>query len=340
MEEIHIRRMADMHCHFRSDEMLRRVILFTAAYCQYGLAMPNTRPQAILSASDIESYRNKIYSLVADKGYNFSPVMTIEIRDNTTIEMIEDAFEVGAVAGKVYPLGVTTNSDQGMRDFKKAAPLFKKMEELGMKLLVHGESPDAHVLVIDREHKFLPTMQWLIDTFPNLRIVMEHITTKSAVELVTESPWTVAATITGHHLCLTLNDIIGSGIRPHHYCMPVAKRFSDRDALVAAATSGNPKFFLGSDTAPHMKGAKESSCGCAGIYTAPVLPSLLAGIFEREQTLDKLEDFTSTFGCLFYNLPITKDTIRLVKEDWVVPNKYQGIVPFKAGEVLHWQLAS
>lgn len=345
-ETIVLPRFNDMHCHFRYHPMLSAVLRHTAEYCAHAIVMPNVRneeiPNGVVSASGVVLYRNAIQSILDSYSYklDFTPLMTIEIRDSTTPEDIYEAHKVGAVAGKVYPLGVTTNSDMGLRDFSNIPHTLRAMEEVGMLLLLHGESPEENVLVTEREKKFLPTLDMLSHNFGDLKIVLEHITTKNAVDMVLQLPENVAATITGHHLYLTLNDVIGNGIRPHNFCMPVAKRFEDRDALVGAAISGNPKFFLGSDTAPHLQENKECGCGCAGIFTAPVLPSILVELFDEFGTRDKLEGFTSQFGGDFYGLPKKEGMITLVKEDILVIDSFDGIVPFMAGKTLKWRLVA
>jgi dihydroorotase len=315
---IDIRRLDDMHCHFRTGWLLKQVLPFTMQYANRGIAMPNTRPRAILTGDDVVWYRDEIMGALDEMPdqYPFKPLMTIEIRDNTTPKMIKEAFDAGAVAGKVYPLGVTTNSNEGLRDFdnEKISETFQSMQDLGMLLLIHGELDRERTLVIKREEIFLPILFKLVEKFPNLKIVLEHVSTRVAVESVQQLGENVAATITAHHLCLTLNDVIGYGIQPHHGCMPIPKDFDDRDALIAAATSGDPKFFLGSDTAPHPREKKECAKGACGVYSAPVLPQVLAEVFEEANCLDRLEDFTSRFGAKFYGLPLNEGTITLIKK--------------------------
>lgn len=342
-EKITLRRLNDMHCHFRTGPLLEEVLPFTARYADRGVAMPNTRPRAILTRDDVIRYRDKI-TRVLDRmpnPYSFKPLMTIEVRDSTTPLMIMKAYRAGAVAGKVYPLGVTTNSDEGLRDFwsRSISETFRAMQGLGMLLLIHGELDKKRTLVTRREKVFLPTLLKLAEKFPDLKIVLEHISTRVAVARVCKLGKNVAATITAHHLCLTLNDVIGYGIQPHNCCMPMPKDFADRDALIAAATSGNPKFFLGSDTAPHPRKNKECARGACGVYTAPVLPQVLAGVFEQAGHLGRLEDFTSRFGAEFYGLPLNTGTITLVKTEWTVPKQIGSVVPFHAGAKLQWQLA-
>ncbi len=344
IRELTLRRFNDMHCHFRTGELLKEVLPFTMGYCSYAVAMPNTRPRAILVGHDVRNYRDEIEICISRQSsiFDFEPLMTIEIRDNTTPKMIEEAKKAGAVAGKIYPLGVTTNSDEGLRDFfaDPIAETFLAMQDLGMLLLLHGELDRGRTLVTNREKVFLPTLFWLAANFPGLKVVLEHVSTKEAVELTKNLGKNIAATITAHHLWTTLNDVLGSGIRPHNMCMPVPKGFDDRDALVAAATSGNPKFFLGSDSAPHPKEKKECAHGACGVFTAPILPSLLAEVFEKADCLDRLEGFTSRFGADFYGLPLCSRKIKLEKKEWTVPAQYGSVVPFKAGEKLQWQWQS
>jgi len=342
-DRITLRRLDDMHCHFRVGSLLKEVLPFTAQYAGRGIAMPNTRPRAILTGEDVVWYRDEIKRALEEMPHRhpFEPLMTIEIRDNTTPQMIMEAHRAGAVAGKVYPLGVTTNSDEGLRNFESESisETFLAMRDVGMLLLIHGELDRERTLVTKREEVFLPTLLMLAENFPSLKIVLEHVSTRVAVESVRQLGQNVAATITAHHLCLTLNDVVGYGIQPHHGCMPMPKDFDDRDALIAVATSGDPKFFLGSDTAPHPREKKECSKGACGVYTAPVLPQVLAEVFEKTGKLDQLEDFVSRFGAEFYGLPLNEGTVSLVKSEWIVPEQIGSVVPFRAGAKLQWQLA-
>ncbi len=336
------RRWDDLHAHFRLSNLLYEVLPVTAEYCGRAIVMPNTRPRAILTGEDVVWYRDEILRTLDSflTRYLFEPLMTIEIRDNTTPQMIATAFKAGAVAGKVYPQGVTYNAEDGLKDFYSPAILetFRAMEDLGMLLLLHGEFDRERILYSKREKIFLPTLVDLADRFPSLKIVLEHVSSRLGVKTVKRLGENVGATITAHHLCLTTNDVIGDGIRPHNGCMPMPKDFPDRDALIEAAISGDPKFFLGSDTAPHARENKECAKGSCGVYSAPVLPAVLAEVFENAQSLDRLEDFTSRFGAEFYGLPLNKGTITLNKTEWEVPAQYGSVVPFKAGEKLQWQL--
>jgi dihydroorotase len=293
--------------------------------------MPNTT-KPILTARDAVRYREEI---IFETPVWFKPLMTIKLVRSTTPEVIADAKDAGVVAGKVYPEGVTTNSDDGVRNVKELYGVFEAMEKAGMILCLHGEVPDAFCL--DREDAFLLALEDIATTFPKLKIVLEHITTASAAHVVTVLPANVAATITVHHLFITLDDVIGGMLSPHNFCKPVAKRPHDREALLRAAVSGNPKFFLGTDSAPHAAEKKECASGCAGCFTAPMALPALASIFDREGALNKLEAFTSTFGAEFYGLPLNEGEISLVKEDWRIP-QVCGVVPFMAGKTLSWRL--
>ena len=342
-DKITLRRLDDMHCHFRIGSLLKEVLPFTAQYASRGIAMPNTRPRAILTGDDVVWYRDEIKRAFDEmpNRYPFEPLMTVEIRDSTTPQIIAEAHRAGVVAGKVYPLGITTNSDEGLRDFEneRISETFRAMQDIGMLLLIHGELDRERTLVTKREEAFLPTLLKLAEKFPNLKTVLEHVSTRVAVESVQQLGENVAATITAHHLCLTLNDVVGYGIQPHHGCMPIPKDFDDRDALIAVATSGDLKFFLGSDTAPHPREKKECVKGACGVYTAPVLPQVLAEVFEKTRCLNRLENFTSRFGAEFYGLPLNEGTISLIKTEWTVPDQIGSVVPFRAKAKLQWQLA-
>ena len=341
-DKITLRRIDDMHSHLRVEPLLSEVLPFTVKYAGRAVVMPNTRPRAILTGKDVVWYRDEIRRVLdgMKNRPSFDPLMTVEVRDNTTPEIITEAGRAGAIAGKVYPLGVTTNSDEGLHDFfnESISETFRAMQDIGMLLLIHGELDQERTLVTKREEAFIPTILRIAERFPDLKIVFEHVSTEAAVRTVERLEGNVAATITVHHLCLTLNDVIGYGIQPHHGCMPMPKDFGDRDALIKAATSGNPKFFLGSDTAPHAREKKECAKGACGVYTAPILPQLLTEIFEMAGCLSRLEDFTSCFGAEFYGLPLNEGNIVLTKREWVVPEQIGSVVPFQAGNKLQWQL--
>jgi len=341
-KKIFLRRFYDMHCHFRRGQLLQEVLPETAKYASYAIVMPNTKPRAILTAEDVRQYRDEIEKALGSMPARpyFEPLMTIQIRDDTTPRVIEDAKKAGVIAGKVYPIGVTTNAEEGLREFfnNRISETFQAMQDNGMLLLIHGELDCNRLLVTKREEYFLHMFQRFPEKFPRLRIVLEHISTRAAIAMVKQFGNNVAATITAHHLCLTLNDVIEGGTQPHNMCNPVAKDFDDRDALLKAATSGSPKFFLGSDTAPHPKEKKECAKGSCGVYTAPVLPQILAEIFEKEGKLGRLEDFTSRFGAEFYSLPLDEGKIELVKEQYEVPKQIGSVVPFRAETKLQWTL--
>ncbi len=348
--------MFDGHLHLRAPKdqggLLEKVLPHTVRYASRAVIMPNTRPRPILTGADAIWYRDEIYRAhdAMDIQFSFEPLTTIEIRDNTTPKMIVEAHRAGVVAAKAYPLGMTTNSDQGLRKVtgKGIYDTYRAMQDVGMLLLFHGELGGERILVTERESVFLLFLPILSGQFPDLKIVLEHVSTKAGVEMVKQLGGNLAATITAHHLCSTLNDVIGDGIRPHNGCMPMPKGFDDRDALIAAATSGNPQFFLGSDSAPHTREKKECAVGACGAFTAPLLPQLLAEIFEQAGHLNRLADFTSRFGEAFYGLSPSEETITLVKEPWTVPFEVEGIVqgdkdkyivPFRAGTQLSWSLA-
>lgn len=327
----------DFHCHLRRGDVLKSVISYTTSQFKRAVVMPNTSPP-ILTGQDALDYRKEIISALPTES-DFEPLMTIQINDYTTSEMIEEANNAGVIAGKVYPLGVTTNSYNGVTNFQKISPIFEKMEKEGMLLLLHGESPDASLFCLEREKIFLDTLVNIVYAFPELRVVLEHVTTIDAVEVVKLLPPNIAATIAVHYLFLTLNNVIGNFIEPHNFCKPIAKRPEDRKALEQAALSGNPKFFYGGDSAPHLKEKKECAYGCAGIFNAPVALPLLVQFFEEHDAInEKLQNFISVFGANFYGLPLNNGKVELVKKDWIVPDSYNGIVPFMVGETLLWQV--
>ena len=333
------RKWDDFHAHLRQEELLRIAVPHTAAYFERALVMPNIKPP-VCDMLVAKRYRNEILDVAHRSGYpDFEPLMTIKIVDGMNSGTVSLAHAFGMVAGKAYPVGATTNSEEGVSDFRhpRLRRVFEEMEAGGMVLSVHGEMPLAPSL--EREARFLCELEWLATQFPKLKIVMEHITTRKAVEAVCSLPSTVAATITVHHLFLTLDDVIGGKLNPHHFCKPIAKTLDDRAAVQEAAISGNPKFFFGSDSAPHRRENKECGAGEAGIFTSPVAPSLLAEFFESRESLHRLESFVSRFGAEFYGLPLNKGTITLIKEPWEVPRIYSSfIVPFKAGETLQWKV--
>lgn len=339
MNAITIRKPDDFHTHLRRGFLLPFTTAITAVYFRRALVMPNTRPDPVLTGKDALQYKREI-SIQLSEDQAFEPLMTIQITDDTTPEMIREAHAFGVIAGKIYPIGVTTNSNNGVRDFWKIWPALTTMQEVGMVLCIHGESMGA-APSLKKESVFIDWMlKTIITSFHRLKIILEHITTRKAVEFVKNGPDNLAATITVHHLFLTLEDVIGvKGLQPHNFCKPIAKTEADRKALCKAVSSGNRKFFLGTDSAPHPRNMKECAFGAAGVFTAPVALSLLVQFFEEKGCLDKLEDFISTFGAQFYNLPLNEEKITFVKGPWVVPSKYiVDVVPFMAEKILQWHI--
>ncbi len=342
-KELSITRPDDWHLHLRDGEALSAVLPHTARQFGRAIVMPNLKPP-VTTVEQAAAYRDRILAALP-AGMAFEPLMTLYLTDNTPASEIAKAVASGFVkAVKLYPAGATTNSDAGLTAIEKAYDTLAEMARLGLPLLVHGEVTDPAVDLFDREKMFIDTVLLpLVQRFPTLRVVMEHITTKDAAEFVASAPSTVAATITAHHLLYNRNAIFQGGVRPHWYCLPVLKRETHREALVAAAISGNPRFFLGTDSAPHAKMTKEAACGCAGCYTAYAAIELYAEAFERAGALDKLEAFASFHGPDWYGLPRNPETVTLVRENWTVPASYpyiagDDIVPLRAGEVLTWKL--
>ena len=339
-----ITRPDDWHLHLRDGAALKAVLPDTARQFARAIVMPNLRPPITTTALAI-AYRQRILD-VLPKGMNFEPLMTLYMTDNTTAEEIALAKTSGIVHGvKLYPAGATTNSDSGVTNLGHCVKALEAMEKLGMPLLAHAEVTDSDVDVFDREKVFIErNMIPLLNKFPALKTVFEHITTKDAADFVTEAPNNVAATITAHHLLMNRNDMFKGGIQPHHYCLPILKREEHRVALVKAATSGNAKFFLGTDSAPHAKNTKEAACGCAGIYTAHAAIELYAEAFENANALEKLEGFSSFYGADFYGLPRNTTKITLEKARWLVPNELplgdDSLVPLRAGQQISWKLLS
>jgi len=332
----------DWHLHLRDGPALKAVLPDTARQFARAIVMPNLRPP--VTATELATaYRQRILEALP-KGAKFEPLMTLYLTDNTPAEEIKKAKASGFIHGvKLYPAGATTNSDSGVTDLLKCNAALEAMQDKGLPLLIHAEVTDSDVDVFDRERVFIDRhMTPLLKRFPALKIVFEHITTKDAADFVTSAPNNVAATITAHHLLLNRNDMFKGGIQPHHYCLPILKREAHRLALVKAATSGNAKFFLGTDSAPHAKHTKEAACGCAGIYTAHAAIELYAEAFEAANSLEKLEAFASFYGADFYGLPRNTDKITLEKTSWTVPNELpmgnDSLVPLRAGQQVHWKL--
>jgi len=344
MNTLTIRRPDDWHVHLRDGAALASVVKFTAARFGRAIVMPNLKPP-VVTAALAAAYRDRILAALPAHS-RFAPLMTLYLTDATAPEEIERASRCGFVHGvKLYPAGATTHSDAGVTDVRRTYAALARMEELGMPLLVHGESARADVDVFDREACFIDeVLAPLLDRFAALRVVFEHITSARAAEFVAGARAGVAATITPQHLLHNRNAIFSGGIRPHFYCLPILKRERDRQALVEAATGGNPRFFLGTDSAPHERSAKENACGCAGMFTAHAAIELYAEVFEQAGRLDRLEPFASHHGADFYRLPRHDDTITLIKEPWVPPNSYDfaggAVVPFRSGEAVAWRLAA
>lgn len=342
--ELSITQPDDWHLHLRDEAALIRTVADTSRYFGRAIIMPNLRPPVTHTDMAI-SYRDRILQARPENN-NFEPLMTLYLTNNTSAEEIQRASESGVVhAVKLYPAGATTNSDAGVTDLKHCALALEKMQQLGMPLLVHGEVTSSDIDVFDREKVFIDrVLAPLLKDFPELNVVFEHITTSDAVDFVTSQNKQVAATITPHHLLLNRNNLLVGGIQPHNYCLPVLKRNTHQQALITAATGGNPKFFLGTDSAPHAQNAKETACGCAGIYSAHAAIELYAEAFENAGALDKLEGFASFFGADFYQLPRNTSTIKLVKQTWDVPATYQlanqPLIPMRAGESIRWQVSN
>lgn len=333
----------DWHLHLRDGRAMADVVAASARRFCRAIVMPNLRPPVTTTRS-ARDYRERIFAALP-AGADFEPLMTLYLTDNTDPGQVRRARDSGIVqAVKLYPAGATTNSDSGVTDLSRVDRVLETMSRLGMPLLVHGEVTGAGVDVFDRERVFIDTvLAPLRERHPELPVVLEHITTADAAQFVREAPGRIAATITPHHLLYNRNALFAGGLRPHLYCLPVLKRERHRQALVAAATSGNPRFFLGTDSAPHAAGAKESACGCAGIYSAHAAIELYAEVFERADALDRLEAFASLHGPDFYGLPRNSASITLRREDWTVPETLpfgdERLVPLRAGERVGWKLA-
>ncbi|HVL37228.1 MAG TPA: dihydroorotase [Burkholderiales bacterium] len=342
MDRITLRRPDDWHLHLRDGPAMASVLADSARRFGRAIVMPNLKPPVRTTAEAL-AYRGRILAALP-AGAKFEPLMTLYLTDDTAPEEISRARLSGQVhAVKLYPAGATTHSDAGVTRISRCFHALERMQEVGMPLLVHGESTDPAVDVFDREKAFLEeTLGPLVERFPGLKVVLEHITTRDAVQYVEVTGANVAATITAHHLLMNRNALFLGGIRPHHYCLPVLKREEHREALVQAAVSGNPKFFLGTDSAPHPRGDKEAACGCAGIYTAHAALELYAVAFEEAGRLERLEGFASLHGARFYGLPPNEATVTLARESWTVPATIpfgdRELVPLRAGESLPWKL--
>jgi len=345
MDNLTITRPDDCHLHLRDGAALESVVAFTARQFARAIVMPNLKPP-VATVDAARAYRDRITAALARSaaGADFTPLMTLYLTDNTAGDEIGRAKASGFVhAVKYYPAGATTNSDAGVTRLERAFPALEAMERHGLPLLVHGEVTDPDVDLFDRERVFIDTvLTTIVRRFPGLRIVFEHVTTREAAEYVAAAGPDIAATITAHHLLYDRNAIFRGGLRPHFYCLPVLKRETHRAALVRAATGGSPKFFLGTDSAPHPRSEKESACGCAGCFTAHAALELYAEAFDRAGHLDRLEAFASFNGADFYRLPRNTARVTLVREPWEAPAELAfgdaTLVPLRAGEKLAWRL--
>jgi dihydroorotase len=344
MESLTLACPDDWHLHLRDDAAMKAVLPHTARQFARAVVMPNLKPP-VTTTAQAQAYRERILSALP-AGSDFAPLMTLYLTDNTPAAEIDRACDAGFIVGaKYYPAGATTHSDSGVTDMARCMPALERMAERGLVLQIHGEVTDPDVDVFDREARFIETrLLPLTQRLPSLRIVLEHITTRDAVEFVRGTSSRVAATITPHHLLYNRNALFQGGLRPHQYCLPVLKREIHRRAVLEAAISDSPKFFLGTDSAPHARLAKESACGCAGIYSAHAALELYATAFEQAGALDRFEGFASCYGADFYGLPRNQRRVTLKRESWTVPESYpfadgDVLVPMAAGEVLHWRLS-
>ena len=343
MTAVTIRRPDDLHLHLRDGELMRSVLPFTAARFARALVMPNLRPP-VTTTEQALAYRQRILDALP-AGMTFEPLMTLYLTDRTDAAEVDRAEGSGCIVGfKLYPAGATTHSDAGVTNIRRLDAVLARMEERDLVLEVHGEVTDPNVDVFDREARFIDeVLAPLAARVPRLRIVFEHITTRAAVEFVLGSRAGIGATVTPQHLLLNRNALFAGGIRPHHYCLPVLKSEDDREALVEVVASGDTRFFLGTDSAPHARGAKESGCGCAGIFSAHGAIELYAEAFESAGALDRLEAFASEHGADFYRLPRNTGRLTLTKGPWEVPCSYpfgnETLVPLRAGEHIGWQVA-
>ncbi len=332
----------DWHLHLRDGDALQTTAADAARYFGRAIIMPNLQPP-VTTTEQALAYQQRILQ-ARPPSSDFQPLMTLYLTDNTTADEIQQAVDSQQIhAVKLYPAGATTNSEAGVTDLALCTAALSKMAQVGIPLLVHGEVTDKHIDIFDREKTFIDqVLQPLIANHPELKIIFEHITTQDAAEFVRDSNHPIAATITPHHLLLNRNDLLVGGIHPHHYCLPVLKRNTHQQALITAATSGNPKFFLGTDSAPHTQDNKESACGCAGIYSSHAAIELYAEAFEAAGALDKLAGFASEFGADFYGLPRNTRQLTLQKQDWQVPDSIdfagQALIPMRASETIRWQV--
>ncbi|MEE2653078.1 MAG: dihydroorotase [Pseudomonadota bacterium] len=344
MQTLHITRPDDWHIHLRDGDALTQTVSDASRYFGRAIVMPNLTPP-VRKLDEARAYHERILAAIPAERASFIPLMVLYLTDRTQPADIAEAKASGLVyAAKLYPAGATTNSDAGVTDVDGLWPVLDEMAKQGMPLLVHGEVTDADIDIFDREAEFIERhLKRIVAAFPSLKVVLEHITTADAAEFVASAGENVAATITAHHLLYNRNDMLAGGIRPHYYCLPMLKRNRHQQALIAAATSGSPKFFLGTDSAPHGRHRKEADCGCAGCYTAYAAIEMYAEAFEAAGALDKLEAFASFHGPDFYGLPRNQDQITLQKADWQAPEALplgdDTVRPLRAGETLRWQVA-
>ncbi len=344
MDRLTLLRPDDWHVHLRDNHFLTTTVTDVQRYFGRAIVMPNLQPP-VTSCADALDYRSRIIEQL-ESSHRFKPLMTLYLTDNTSISEIQAACECEHIYGvKYYPAGATTNSDSGVTDLKNCYAVLEVMAERGLPLLVHGEVTTPEVDIFDREKVFIDTLlSPLTERLPTLKIVMEHITTAEAAEFISNASNNIAATITPQHLLFNRNDMLVGGIRPHLYCLPILKRNRHQEALLAAATSGSCQFFLGTDSAPHLRKTKEAECGCAGCYSAPAALELYAEIFDKMGALDKLEGFASHYGPDFYGLPRNEDKITLIRKPWKIPHQvYIGndqLTPLLAGETLNWQVSN
>jgi dihydroorotase len=342
--QITLTRPDDWHLHLRDDQALASVIGHTAERFSRAIIMPNLKPP-VTNTQMAQAYRQRIVEALPENS-GFTPLMTLYMTDRLTPDEVEKAKSSGVIHGiKLYPAGATTNSDAGVTRFNALYPVLETMQREGLPLLVHAEVTDADVDIFDREKIFIDRhLAPLRRDFPELPVVFEHVTTRDAVAFVRDAGGPIGATITVQHLLFNRNAMLAGGIRPHYFCLPILKRASHQSALIEAATSGDPRFFLGTDSAPHARQAKENACGCAGCYTAHAALELYAEAFEQAGALDKLEGFASFHGADFYGLPRNQDLITLEKQQWTVPDSYpfgnESVVPLKAGESIGWRLVT
>jgi len=340
--QLEMRAADDWHCHLRDGFFLARTVADQVNQFRRAIVMPNLLPP-VTTMVEVNAYRQFIIEHIPE-GEVFEPLMTLYLTPECQAAELVKAKESGVVhAVKLYPQGATTHSDAGISNLSSVYPVLETMQDLDIVLSVHGEVTLPEVDIFDREARFLEQeLAPILSRFPQLRVVLEHVSTAQSVAFVQQAGPNVAATITPHHLLLNRNDLLAGGIRPHYYCLPIVKRQQDQQALIAAAVSGNPQFFLGTDSAPHVQSQKESACGCAGIYSAHAALELYAEVFEQQQALHRLEDFASRFGAEFYRLPLNSQTVKLARQPWVVPDTLafgeSQLVPFYAGKTLQWKL--